>query len=147
MAELSGAQPEDEEAMGTANLVARLGGVAPSVRRELLVAFLQEEVRKVLRLSARPAPEIGFFELGFDSLMAVELRSRLNRTFAGAYVAPSTLLFDHPNLARLAEYLAGQVAPAAETRAEDRVAGDAAPAEEELDRLFGQIRVELQGDV
>ena len=41
---------------------------------ELLLSFLQREVQAVLRLPSTPAPSVGFFDLGMDSLMAVELR-------------------------------------------------------------------------
>jgi acyl transferase domain-containing protein/SAM-dependent methyltransferase len=80
---------------------------APAAEREgLLAAFLQREVQAVLRLPSVPAPEVGFFELGMDSLMAVELRNRLNRAFADAYTAPNTLVFDYPDVATLARHLA-----------------------------------------
>ena len=49
---------------------------------------------------------MGFFDLGMDSLMAVELRNRLNRAFAGEYTASNTIVFDYPDVATLARYLA-----------------------------------------
>ena len=75
----------------------------------MLVAFLQREVEAVLRLASPPAPAVGFFELGMDSLMAVELRNRLNRAFAETYTAPNTLVFDYPDIAALARHLAGEL--------------------------------------
>ncbi len=78
-------------------------------REELLVSFLQQEVQAVLRLSTAPAPAVGFFDLGMDSLMAVELRNRLNRAFAGEYAAPNTVVFDYPDIATLAAHLAGEL--------------------------------------
>ena len=82
---------------------------APEAREELLVSFLQGELQAVLRLSATPEPTVGFFDLGMDSLMAVELRNRLNRAFAGEYTAPNTLVFDYPDIASLARHLAGEL--------------------------------------
>ena len=83
---------------------------APADEREgMLVAFLQREVEAVLRLASPPAPAVGFFELGMDSLMAVELRNRLNRAFAETYTAPNTLVFDYPDIATLARHLAGEL--------------------------------------
>ena len=73
------------------------------------MSFLQGEVQAVLRLPSAPAPTVGFFDLGMDSLMAVELRNRLNRTLAGTYTAPNTLVFDFPDIASLAEHLAGEL--------------------------------------
>jgi len=59
----------------------------------------------VLRLSSAPSPTVGFFDLGMDSLMAVEFRNRLNRAFSGVYTAPNTVVFDYPDIARLAAHL------------------------------------------
>ena len=43
-------------------------------------------------------------EMGLDSLMSVELRNTLAASLA--VKLPSTLLFDHPSLTALADYLA-----------------------------------------
>ena len=76
---------------------------------EVLVSFLQQEVQAVLRLSSSPSPTVGFFDLGMDSLMAVELRNRLNRAFAGEYVASNTVVFDYPDIASLASHIAEEL--------------------------------------
>ena len=78
-------------------------------REELLVSFLQQEVQAVLRLPSAPEPTVGFFDLGMDSLMAVELRNRLNRAFAEEYVVPNTVVFDYPDIATLARHLDGEL--------------------------------------
>ena len=95
------------------DLVATLRATPPAAREELLVSFLQEEVQAVLRLPSAPAPTIAFFDLGMDSLMAVELRNRINRAVAGEYVAPNTVVFDYPDIATLAGHLAGELADTA----------------------------------
>ena len=77
--------------------------------------FLRAEVQSVLRLASPPPAEVGFLDLGLDSLMAVELRDRLNRAFAGEYEAPSTLVFDYPNVVRLARHLVAQVSGSPQT--------------------------------
>ena len=97
---------------------------APAAEREgLLVSFLQREVQAVLRLPSTPAQAVGFFELGMDSLMAVELRNRLNRAFADVYTAPNTLVLDYPDIATLARHLAAELgagdATAGEVTADD----------------------------
>ncbi len=101
---------------------------APADEREgMLVAFLQREVEAVLRLASPPPAAVGFFELGMDSLMAVELRNRLNRAFAETYTAPNTLVFDYPDIATLARHLAGELG-GDEARADAVEAPVAAPA-------------------
>jgi acyl carrier protein len=51
----------------------------------------------------------GLFDMGMDSLMSVELKTRLERQVGRAL--PSTLTFNYPTIADLAGYLAEQVLP------------------------------------
>ena len=110
----------DESGESSDDILATLRGTPPAAREELLVSFLQREIQSVLRLPTAPAPTVGFFDLGMDSLVAVELRNRLNRVFAGEYSAPNTIVFDYPDIASLAGHLATELAaeagaPATET--------------------------------
>ena len=91
------------------DLLSRLLEMPRVAREELIVAFLQHEVRAVLRLTSAPAPTVAFFDLGIDSLMALELRNRLNRVLAGAYSAPNTVVLDHPDIAALARHVAAEL--------------------------------------
>ena len=100
------AESDDDTASEADDLPGRVRAAPAAEREGLLVSFLQREVQAVLRLPSAPAPEVGFFELGMDSLMAVELRNRLNRACADAYSAPNTLVFDYPDIATLARHLA-----------------------------------------
>ena len=86
-------------------MLVRLGATPAAGREDLLISFLQREVQAVLRLPSAPASAVGFFDLGMDSLMAVELRNRLNRAFSQTYMAPNTLVFDYPTIADLARHL------------------------------------------
>ena len=118
----------DDEAGAEASsedLLSRLRGTPAGSRGELLVSFLQQEVRAVLRLPATPAPTVGFFDLGMDSLMAVELRNRLNRALADVYTVSNTAVFDYPDIATLARHLEEELgdissAPAALAQSETR---------------------------
>ena len=115
----SGAEPEEDASASSDDLLSRLRGPLGTERQDLLVSFLQGEVQAVLRLSSTPSPTVGFFDLGMDSLMAVEFRNRLNRAFTGVYTAPNTVVFDYPDISKLAAHLGEELgelseAPAAE---------------------------------
>ena len=113
----SASKAEDEASSPSDDLLTRLLGPVGRDRQDLLVSFLQGEVQAVLRLSSAPSPTVGFFDLGMDSLMAVEFRNRLNRAFAGVYTAPNTVAFDYPDIARLAAHLDEELGEVAGTRA------------------------------
>ncbi len=91
------------------SLMARLQTVRTGNSEDVLASFLQSELQAVMRLPDSPSQDVGFFELGMDSLMAVELRNRLNRAFEGEYVVSNTAVFDFPNVAALARHLAEEL--------------------------------------
>ncbi len=98
----------DDKATGATSpddLLASLREAPATTHEELLASFLQQEVQAVLRLQSAPELKVGFFDLGMDSLMAVELRNRLNRAFSGEYTASNTVVFDYPDIAALAGHL------------------------------------------
>ena len=101
----AGSSPEED-------LLALLDGAPAGAQGEILASFLQRAVQAVLRLPTPPPPSVGFFELGMDSLMAVELRNRINRAFGGEYTASSTVVFDYPDIDSLAGFLAGEISGA-----------------------------------
>ncbi len=94
--------------------LARLRAVSPKGRQDELRAYLERQVVEVLQLASPPDGEAGFFDLGMDSLMAVELRNRVQRDLALAPPPPSTLAFDYPSVHRLADHLLGQLGEAGE---------------------------------
>ena len=113
----SAADDGTDTAAASEDLLTRLRNAPAAEHQEVLASFLQQEVQAVLRLSAAPAPTVGFFDLGMDSLMAVELRNRLNRAFVGEYTASNTLVFDYPDIETLAEHLVGELGQTDETSA------------------------------
>ncbi len=110
----SAADDGTDAAAASEDLLTRLRSAPAAEHQEVLASFLQQEVQAVLRLSTAPAPTVGFFDLGMDSLMAVELRNRLNRAFAGEYTASNTMVFDYPDIETLAEHLVGELGQADE---------------------------------
>ncbi|MGE3808188.1 MAG: beta-ketoacyl synthase N-terminal-like domain-containing protein, partial [Gemmataceae bacterium] len=89
------------------DLLARLRSSMPAERRTLLIAHVQGQVARVLGLAPGqlPDPQQGFFAQGMDSLMAVELRNRLQRDLMLDTLG-ATAIFDHPNVEALAAHLA-----------------------------------------
>ncbi len=95
----------DDTAASSGDVLAQLRGATAPTTLEALVSFLQKEVQAVLRMPAPPTPTVGFFDLGMDSLMSVELRNRLNRALSGLCTVSNTAVFDYPNVNALASHL------------------------------------------
>ena len=87
----------------------QLAALPARQRATSLTHLIQTEVAHVLGLppSRPPDPQRGFFDMGIDSLMAVELQNRLE-TQLGVRI-PSTELFAYPNIAALAAHLVENV--------------------------------------
>jgi short-subunit dehydrogenase/acyl carrier protein len=81
----------------------------PAERVDLLVKHIQDEAGRVLGLDpdSRLDPYLPLNELGFDSLMAVELANQL--TAATGIALPVTLLFDYPTLHAISGYIVQNV--------------------------------------
>jgi hypothetical protein len=86
-------------------ILARLSNAPASNRRKVLLEYLRGEALEVLGLgNAHFIDERQpLVRMGLDSLMAVEFRNRLVASLKRPLTA--TLLFDYPNLGRLADYL------------------------------------------
>jgi acyl transferase domain-containing protein len=95
--------------VGPTSVGERVRAAAESQRYELLVTYIQEQVGSVLGLPAsEPIPVgRGFFDMGMDSLMSVELKSRLESGLQHAL--PSTLTFNYPNISALAAFIDEQL--------------------------------------
>jgi acyl carrier protein len=91
------------------SLERRLAGVPEGDRGAVVLEFVRGHVAEVLGHASADAvdAERAFKELGFDSLTAVELRNRLVQETG--LKLPTTLVFDRPSPAALAEYLRQQV--------------------------------------
>jgi acyl transferase domain-containing protein/SAM-dependent methyltransferase len=81
-----------------AEFAARIAGAAPHEREDLLVEFVRSHIASLLRMEspAVVSRRGRLMDLGLDSLMAVELRSRLSKGLALEQPLPATLIFDYP---------------------------------------------------
>jgi NAD(P)-dependent dehydrogenase (short-subunit alcohol dehydrogenase family)/acyl carrier protein len=87
------------------SLARALAACPPTERHTLLEEEVRAEVARVLQIQPASAVEsgVGLFDLGVDSLTALELRNKL----ATSLDTPlrSTLVFDHPSVNALTSYL------------------------------------------
>ena len=109
-----------------------LESLAAEDRMERLTAHVRDQVRRVLGLdeSATVRSDRGFAQLGMDSLMSVELSNRLRESLDCQL--PTTLAFEHPTVAALADHLAEQVLRLDETASAPVAADESELARERL---------------
>ncbi len=106
----------------TLSRLAQQVAAAPSgLRRDVIVDFVQHQVANVLALQPGDSLPLttGLFDLGMDSLMAVDLKRRLEQGVGESL--PSSLTFNYPNIAALASFL--------ESRLSEEPSGTLAPKE------------------
>ncbi len=141
-----------------ADLRARLAAAPKRQRPEVLQAFVRATVARVLGVRKPDSldPDKGLFEMGLDSLMSIDLKTRLE--IGVGHPLPSTLLFNHPSVSALSEYLSADVLGKEDrtppvSRAEPAEKGAAGVAEttadmseEELAGLLQQRLAQLSRD-
>jgi acyl carrier protein len=83
----------------------QLQSASPARRRDILIAHLRSQASSILGFDLAREIELeqGLFDMGMDSLMAVELRGRLERSLG--LPLPSTLTFNYPTIKALTGYL------------------------------------------
>jgi acyl carrier protein len=86
-------------------LLARLAEAPPAARRALLTDHLTRQLGEVLELPRGTSLDVdaGLFDLGMDSMTAVELTERVSSTLGRPL--PATLVFDNPSVGAIAEHV------------------------------------------
>jgi acyl carrier protein len=118
------------------------GSLSLDEARASLNRLLHDEARAVLETDQPIKPTSSLFELGMDSLMALELRDRLQVRLA--LRLPATLVFDYPSVEQLTGVLLDELGrhhpqPLPDLNAPERL------SEEELERLLLRKVRELGG--
>ncbi|MFF0885014.1 SDR family NAD(P)-dependent oxidoreductase [Streptomyces sp. NPDC003456] len=121
-------------------LAQRLRSLPPAEAETALLEAVRTQTALVLGHAGtgRIGPATAFRELGIDSLTALELRNAL--AAATGLKLPATLVFDHPNPAAVARFLAASVTP-------DHAAGPGGPADHlvrEIEGLGARIEEEFR---
>ena len=112
----------------------QLADAPPEKRRHLLEAHVEAQLAQVLGIQLAELDwQTGFFDLGLDSLTALELKNGLQESLGCAL--PSTLTFDYPTVAALMDYLANEIWPDAT---------EAAPPEDDIGDLLDRKLAELE---
>ena len=110
------------------DLRSELTGLTARMRLDRMTAFVRAELARVLGLPGPLAvdPDKGFFELGLDSLMAMQLRRRLDALTGLAL--PATVTFNQSSVRPLAAHVLGLLTlPAATVDAAQVAPHEAAP--------------------
>ncbi|WP_375772903.1 SDR family NAD(P)-dependent oxidoreductase [Archangium gephyra] len=125
-----------------------LRAAPPKELRSRLALLLRQEIGRVLRLDAQALePQAPLMSLGFDSLLSLELRNRLEALFGLSL--PAVLLWTYPTIESLTEHLAQQLQPVSQEPVPAAVASAAPPenvpaGEEELDDMSEEERALIE---
>ncbi|MBD2252773.1 type I polyketide synthase [Nostoc parmelioides] len=116
------------------DLLEKLSQLDKTASYELLETYLQEQIAKVLGFAPHEInPQTGFFDLGMDSLTAIEFKNRLQTDLKITF--PSTIAFDYPNIQTLAHHLNNELQPTPEPQTELSTAEIAQLLAQELEQL------------
>ena len=139
-----GEQEEPDKVTERQAFLNRLLATTPERRLDLLAGHVREQVLAVLNMSPASTLNLnqGLFELGMDSLTALEVRNHLQQSLGLAL--PATVVFEHSTVLDLANYLIEALAPSIPS--EDSPA-DADDLNAELATLLAEIEDLSDGDV
>jgi iturin family lipopeptide synthetase A len=93
---------EDSQEPG---IVKKLKNSTPGKQEELILERVRQSIREVLNQEEIPLDDVnlGFFEMGFDSMTAVKLSESLSEGLG--LPLPATLIFDYPDTGSVTKYL------------------------------------------
>ncbi|MFN6560887.1 MAG: type I polyketide synthase [Nostoc sp. ChiSLP01] len=114
-----------------------------NARQQLLTTHVRSQIAQILGWNSpeKVEPRQRLFDLGVDSLMAIELKNRLESSLGCSL--RTTLLFDYPTLEALVDYLSREVLTVESTTA----ATVETPQDDELEALLSELEQMSEFDI
>ena len=111
------AESQPDAAAEAEAFVAELADMLADDRGESLTAFVRERVARTLRLPADHTIDrrARLMDIGVDSLMAVELRNKLETGLNAVGTLPATLIFDYPTIEDIVSFIEATLFTEAQT--------------------------------
>ncbi len=119
------------------DIIAEVQAALAGEREEMMRRYLQDLARQTLGYAhGEPiAADKPLADQGFDSLMSVDMRNRLNRGLGRTL--PASLLFDYPTLDRIGRHLLETMLPVATAPPPSAPAASAEDILDEIESLIG----------
>ncbi|MBF8276355.1 MAG: beta-ketoacyl synthase [Candidatus Brocadiaceae bacterium] len=135
-------EPQDVSKKSRSELIQKLNDAMPERRHHVILSYIQGLAKKVMGYDASQDISVDkpLMEQGFDSLMAVEMRNRLNKEIS--VNLPVTLLFDYPTLEKIATFILEEILSfktpeeAPESKGDDQEATSTNNVLKEIDELL-----------
>ena len=105
MQDLIGKRVENEYSKEA--LMKQLADLSGDERKIFLEDIIKQELAVILHVSDYRTIDVsaGFFDLGIDSLMAIEFKNRLQNLFGESLPMATQVVFDYPSVVDLTSYL------------------------------------------
>lgn len=91
--------------MGDSAFVGQLKRLRGKAQKDLFIKTVQEMLQGVLSTADAPETDRPLIEMGLDSLMAVEFSTQLQMMLGEQFAIGPTMLFDHPTIDAICDYL------------------------------------------
>ncbi|MDH6079646.1 acyltransferase domain-containing protein [Chrysosporum ovalisporum FSS-45] len=105
-------QPQVSSTITPQTVLQKISQTSHEHRYEILKNLIKSEIETIIK--SVPSDEQMFSDLGIDSLMAIELRNKLR--FAIGLELPVTIVFDHPTIKQLTNFLLDRIVPQADQK-------------------------------